>query len=62
MSKDTKRFIRMFTGYLIVSVIFILLGYHDEGRIIYLHLAMPFILTPWMFLLAKKLKLFKEDE
>ncbi|HDR8453933.1 TPA: hypothetical protein QC364_000724 [Bacillus cereus] len=62
MSIGTKQFIEIFSRYTLISTIFILLGYFDDGRIIYLHLLMPFVLAPWTFLLSKKLKLFEEEE
>lgn len=62
MSIGTKKFIEIFSRYTLISMIFILLGYFDDGKIIYLHLLMPFVLAPWTYLLEKKLKLFEEDK
>ncbi|MFA2720591.1 hypothetical protein [Bacillus paranthracis] len=62
MSIGTKQFIEIFSRYTLISMIFILLGYFDDGKIVYLHLLMPFVLAPWTFLLSKKLKLFEEED
>ncbi|PEF30345.1 hypothetical protein CON39_11780 [Bacillus thuringiensis] len=62
MSRNTKQFIEVFSRYTLIAMAFILLGYLDDGKIIYLHLTMPFVLTPWTYLLSKKLKLFEEDK
>ncbi|WP_410988676.1 hypothetical protein [Bacillus cereus] len=62
MSRSTHQFMEVFSRYTLISMVFVLLGYLDEGRIIYLHFSMPFVLTPWTYLLSKKLKLFEEDK